>query len=807
MGSHGVRQRSTTTTTTTTATANGENHSSASVTTTPTSTSTTTITTMPATEVNGKSNNDDHISSSFFQNDDEIQYSGNHDEITSTTTINTVTGNPPSDSMATRFRMQITNNQSSNIDSNNTMSVMASNESSSRQRIDEITETAWIIEEEGHMRTADEITDTASRRTNDGTFPTTTQRNLLIPSSDMSVGGGSSSSMTRTTSADSTSVVRDWTHLDMHVKTLDLSSHSIRTEHIYGLVQTLLDRCVELESIDLSSNHLGTKGMEKLQILLATHPTLKEVRLARNALKGRRALRYLWEGCHRNDRLRLLDLSHNQLSDTVVSKDLATLLDSRQVACRLETLDLSNNGARLTETSAWELGGALVSGHNTTLKTLKLSGNALGPAGGDALGTLLKLSHTLEALHVANCNLGDTGVQYICQGLLMAESEPALRILDVAWNVLHDDAASALSDVMENNSTLERVQLECNGIGDKGAAFLAHALPRSESLQVLDLRGNQIHDAGAIALAVALTNTRCQELELHWEMNAHMTHVGRHRIEGALQLRVSRRQWLNALLQNLQGVRRYPPLNYEVGDDEVVEICKHVATQQLQHAVTLPVVRFRGSGITLRGVKAVANQLLCPASVTLTHLYFMHTHMGDDGANLLAQALLRNQSLTNLTCIDCQWTDEGALYLSRALPRHRHLQRLDLRDNRVGTEGARAVLHAITEEAPNLHTLYLGKNQIGDMAVRSLTTIGHLLTLNLADNVLTDAAALDLARICGNISTPGSINGHIHEIKWLNVSRNYLTERGKQALDLFLPRLSTLDTSDQLLNLPVGIQL
>jgi len=785
MGSRGTHSHQQTTATTTststsTTTANGENHNS---TTAISASEFTPTSTMPAANIATHTPPTDGEDGKPGTNNDMMN-------VPSSITLHNVASNgatPPS------FRMQTTstNQNSNNNNNNNHITNIQSPNQRRRRRINADATTTTTTETSGMVDEEERIT--AERTTNGGdtSLPSTPRRNRRIPSSR--------NIMVRTTSAtDTNSAVRDWTHyLDAHAKTLDLSSHSIRTEHLYGLVQTLLERCVELEAIDLSSNHLGSKGMEKLQTLLATHPTLKQVRLARNALKGRRALRYLWEGCHANDRLRLLDLSHNQLSDAVVSKDLAPLLDSRHVACRLETLDLSNNGARLTETSAWELGGALVSGHNTTLKTLKLSGNALGPAGGDALGTLLKLSHTLEALHVANCNLGDTGVQYICQGLLMAESEPALRILDVAWNVLHDDAASALADVIENNSTLERIQLECNGIGDKGAAFLAHALPRNESLQVLDLRGNQIHDAGAIALAVALTNARCQDLELHWEMNAHMTPVGRHRIEGALQLRVNRRQWLNALLQNLQGVRRYPPLNYEVGDDEVVDICKHVATQQLQHAVTLPVVRFRGSGITLRGVKVIANQLLCPASVTLTHLYFMHTRMGDDGANLLAQALLRNQSLTTLTCIDCQWTDEGALYLSRALPRHRYLQRLDLRDNRIGTEGARAVLHAITEEAPNIHTLYLGKNQIGDMSVRSLTSIGHLVTLNLADNLLTDAAALDLARICGNIPTPGNTNGHGHEIKWLNVSRNYLTERGKQALDLFLPCLSTLDTSDQ----------
>ena len=611
--------------------------------------------------------------------------------------------------------------------------------------------------------------------------------------------------MSLTTRSSTSSEIRDWSYLqNSDVAVLDFSNHQVKADHLHGLQQTLMEYCVHgnLHTLDLSNNHLGTKGMEKLQRLLSSHPTLRTIRLARNGLKGRRAIRHLVKAVTDNAVIRTLDLSHNQLSDTQIASYVATLLDSREVACRLSELDVSNNGTHLTDKAAWALGGALVQGHNTTLLTLKLSGNALGPAGGDALGTLLKLSHSLQALHVANCNLGDQGVVYICQGLLWAENEPALRVLDVAWNVLHDTAAEAVAQVLQHNGTLHTVQLECNGIGDRGASALAAALPHAESLQRLDVRGNQIHDGGAIALAVALVDPRCHALQLDWEMNAHMTaHIGQHRLQGAMQLRMSRKQWLDTLLENLKGLRRFPPLNYTTGDDEVVEICKFVAVQQKQHPITLPVVRFKGPGITLRGCKAIMNQLLCSSSVTLTHLYLVHTSMGNDGADLLAQALLRNKTLTTLTCVDCQWTEQGAVHLSRALPRHTQLSRLDLRHNRIGTPGALALLHAITEETPRLHTLYLGRNHIGDLAVRSLTSIGHLLTLHLADNLLTDAAALDLARVCGNIGVTAS-SGMVHEIKWLDLSQNYISQRGKQALDLFLPPVCTLEASGQHSGLP-----
>jgi Ran GTPase-activating protein (RanGAP) involved in mRNA processing and transport len=590
------------------------------------------------------------------------------------------------------------------------------------------------------------------------------------------------------TTATSAALGRILTTVDETLQELDLSNNPVKAEGLERIVHALLHQSTSrLRKLDLSNNRFGPKGIRHVASLLRNHPTLQDLRLSRNALRSKGGVKTLVEACRDNLHLRFLDLSHNQLDDARVVQ-VAELLDHPRVAsCPLMALDLSNNGFHAR--GMWELGGALVSGNNTTLRRLDVSGNNLGAEGGEALGTLLKLSYSLEDLVASNCNLGDAGVTDLCRGLARPETGTALRYLDVAWNVLHDEAAAALAELLEANSTLQVLKLECNGIGDHGAAMLARALPRAAALELFDLTGNQLHDAGAVALAVALTDGRCSRLELYCDKNAHVTDLGRNRIRGALQLRVSRMKWLNDLLLEIEGSSlNFRQLDLKLGDDELVEICKQVAVGKKDLVRHLPVVRLRGDMITVRGVKAVANQLLCSPTVHVKRLYLAHTRMGDEGANLLAHALLQNTSLTVLTLLDCQIADDGATYLSRALPRHQELQRLDLRKNHIGPEGGQLLLQAATEEAPSLRALLLASNMLDDSTVRSLTTTGHLETLSLADNGLTDAAALDLARICG--ATPSAII-------WLTVSQNYMTERGIKALDLFLPALCSLEARPQ----------
>ena len=57
--------------------------------------------------------------------------------------------------------------------------------------------------------------------------------------------------------------------------------------------------------------------------------------------------------------------------------------------------------------------------------------------------------------------------------------------------------------------------------------------------------------------------------------------------------------------------------------------------------------------------------------------------------------------------------------------------RLNFSINHIRYEGARALLRAISEEAPHSHALYLGNNQIGISVVYSLASMRRCCCLSL----------------------------------------------------------------------------
>ena len=567
--------------------------------------------------------------------------------------------------------------------------------------------------------------------------------------------------------------------VDQTLRELNLSNNPVKAEGVEYLVSSLRES-TRLVRLNLTNTELGTRGIQKLESLLQHHPSLEEIRLGKNALKGKHAVKPIFLGCRENAQLRILDLSDNQLNDACV-KCLADLLHSRTCQCRLVELDLSNQlddlpnkGNCITAKGVAYIQKALIEGNNTTLKTLKLSGNNLGEEGGKALGGILQLSHSLEELHLAGCHLGNGGIQYICQGLENAEKAPVLHYLDVSWNRLHKESAEHLAHLLECSTTLRILKMRKTGIGDDSAVTLARALPLSFAIEELDIGENLIRDNGAVALATALKKfPRDRELQLLWDMNTLMTEDGQHRLAGAMQLRKSRVDWLDKLLD--QVIKGCSHLNCKLGDDELLEICKGVASTA-PRLYNLSMVRLEGSMITRRGVASVANSLLIPPRVQLKKLFFVHTRMGDRGAELLAQAMVQDRALITLTCQDCDLTDDGARYLSRAIRRHQNLTRLDLGQNFIASEGARAILEAAAD-VPSLETLILCSNQIQDSALTAAVSAGCLSYLNLTDNQLTDVGALELAN-CYN----HSVRTAERKLKWLSIGQNCLTIQGVQAL-------------------------
>lgn len=172
----------------------------------------------------------------------------------------------------------------------------------------------------------------------------------------------------------------------------------------------------------------------------------------------------LLKSCLANKRLRLLQLSHNCLTDPSVVR-LAEALLASGPSC-LETLILELNC--ITEAGLRAV--------------LPLGGGPGGPGG----------VRTWGFRHNA---LADGGCRAI------AEAGPGARCWDLRTNGLTARGCRALAPALEGTAV---ARLGCNQLGDAGLLHLAPGVGRS--LEVLDLRHGGFGDAGARELARALLN-------------------------------------------------------------------------------------------------------------------------------------------------------------------------------------------------------------------------------------------------------------------------------------------------------------
>lgn len=131
------------------------------------------------------------------------------------------------------------------------------------------------------------------------------------------------------------------------------------------------------------------------------------------------------------------------------------------------------------------------------IKELELFDSGLGPAEGHVLGSLLDAAG----------------------GSLLS--------LNLAYNHLGADGATAIANALYRNDVLTKLNLEQNGLGEKGGCAIAGALRVNATLTSLDLSRNDIGDATAKDLAESCRDSRSLHvLNLSGSCRSESTNLG-----------------------------------------------------------------------------------------------------------------------------------------------------------------------------------------------------------------------------------------------------------------------------------------
>lgn len=221
-----------------------------------------------------------------------------------------------------------------------------------------------------------------------------------------------------------------------------------------------------------------------------------------------------------------LALSDNQLTLCAFRSIANTLLDGNNSIVELsihqneaiggEGVALISKMTHLTFLQLWDckLGDSdaaalseVLRSENSSIETLILTRNLIGPKGADAIGEALNTNTTLKCLSLDSNDIGKNSKVRPRAFLAMLRANRILKRLHIEKNMVGDELCHALSE--NQNSVLYDLQLGKNGITDEGASDLAKFLLQNDNLRAIKLTGNSIGDNGIIQLVNAIRNRAC----------------------------------------------------------------------------------------------------------------------------------------------------------------------------------------------------------------------------------------------------------------------------------------------------------
>jgi Ran GTPase-activating protein (RanGAP) involved in mRNA processing and transport len=230
-----------------------------------------------------------------------------------------------------------------------------------------------------------------------------------------------------------------------------------------------------LESLDLHEIKFSGGGMQAVFTSLLECPALQTLHLDW-CLELESAMSDLCTLLSQSRSLRSLHLSGRGLHGALLRQLTDALSSNKQ----LHSLSLAGNG--LDDDDARCVASMLAKNH--TLTALDLSGNeGIGEAGWRELAGALRHNRTLAELDLSSCNLRGASLRPLSEALSTNEQ---LRSLVLSFNILDDDDARCLADMLRKDCTLAKLDLSHNtDIGEAGWRVLTDALRENHTLAEL----------------------------------------------------------------------------------------------------------------------------------------------------------------------------------------------------------------------------------------------------------------------------------------------------------------------------------
>ncbi|XP_072495658.1 ribonuclease inhibitor isoform X2 [Notamacropus eugenii] len=364
---------------------------------------------------------------------------------------------------------------------------------------------------------------------------------------------------------------------------------------------------------------------------------------------------------------------------------------------------------------------------NSSLTELSLANNELGDAGAQMiLKGLQSPTCKIQKLNLQNCNITSTGCELIP---VLLRTKPTLIDLQLSDNHLGDGGVKLLCEgLLDPRCSLQRLELEYCEFTTASCEALAAVLKAKGSLRELTLNNNELGEAGVAVLCQGLMDPSCELQVL--------------KLEGCGVTSANCKD-LSTVLQTKESVQELCLGENKIGDAGLDWLCQGI----LSPACNLKTLWLWECDITAEGCRALAQVL--KNKPCLTKLSLICNQLGDEGAELLCEALLDpGCQLEELWLRTCGFTVASCASFCTVLEKNRTLKELQLSTNMLEDVGIEQMSKGLMHPDCPVQSLWLGDCELSDACCETLASVlltNHTLKeLDLSNNRMGDVGIRQL---------------------------------------------------------------
>lgn len=251
----------------------------------------------------------------------------------------------------------------------------------------------------------------------------------------------------------------------------------------------------KLESLDLSDNALGVRGIPRIAAAFADQSTLRHLYFNNDGLQAE-AVTGLTELIMNNfggvengtSELRTFEIGHNCLEDA----GFLALIPLLTKSPHLERLRIATTRARNEKGEALKLARSLL--HLRKLTSLALNDNNFGSESGDVIGQIVSQNPGLRSLNLGDIGVEEEGVASVLKATRKIRPN-TLELLDLAANEITGSNTfmrHLCKTLKQQSQSIQHLKLEDNEIKAKGARKILKALEDAHNLTYLNLTNTNL---------------------------------------------------------------------------------------------------------------------------------------------------------------------------------------------------------------------------------------------------------------------------------------------------------------------------